>query len=436
MESSRLCERLLLKTIIYRNTFANAGIDSTSTRFSTVTHNDFPYTIAPDNQAWGADELKYQQPFPVTGKLTKMRVKLSGSPGSGKSFTFDIRVGAATPAGTLSVTISDTNTTGTDLVNQLNISSGDLVSIRCVPTNSPTARAVQITMIYETTGQRSIVLGGGDSIPNNSRFYNLAVGGLNTVDIAIVRFRQSVFPTSGTLRNLYVYAWLAPTAGKTIPCTIFKNGSATALTTTIPALGNTASNTSDTVSVSAGDIIYFEGDLQTSAVSGTGISYGYEFVPTTPGESLFLNNNTSNPSTSIVEHSSPAVYAATSTWGTNGTARRVVTDSATISKMYVSIDTAPGASKSFKFDLAVNSVASTLSVTISGSDTSGNDLTHQVVVLAGDELGIISTPTNSPASPGRVRIAMVTVAKAGNSGLRFFDFFEPSGGNSRKGCRV
>lgn len=68
-------------------------------------------------------------------RLSQFRLYLATAPGSGKSRTLDLRNNATSPGPT--ITISDTATTGSDLVNTATISDGDLFDLRSVPTSSP-----------------------------------------------------------------------------------------------------------------------------------------------------------------------------------------------------------------------------------------------------------------------------------------------------------
>ena len=64
---------------------------------------------------------------------------------------------------------------------------------------------------------------------------------------------ETVFPTGGTLKNLYVDLPAAPGAGASRTFTVRKNGVPTALTCTIADPATSCSDTVNTVSFAAGD---------------------------------------------------------------------------------------------------------------------------------------------------------------------------------------
>jgi hypothetical protein len=88
----------------------------------------------------------------VTGfTLTGLQVVLTGSPGSGKSYTLSMRKNGASPGGTPSAAIADAATTGSDGSGSVSIADGDTWSIRSVPAGTPTARAATWALIQTMT---------------------------------------------------------------------------------------------------------------------------------------------------------------------------------------------------------------------------------------------------------------------------------------------
>lgn len=76
----------------------------------------------------------------------------------------------------------------------------------------------------------------------------------------------------------------------------------------------------------------------------------------------------------------------------------VVPCSGTFSNLRVRVGSAPGTNKSFAFTVLKNGVATALTCTISGSNTTASDLTHSFTVAAGDLLYIKIVPTGTPTS--------------------------------------
>lgn len=71
-----------------------------------------------------------------------------------------------------------------------------------------------------------------------------------------------------------------------------------------------------------------------------------------------------------------------------------------ISSLLVNLTVAPGAGKSYTFVLRVNNGNTALTVTISDAATQGWDITHEVAVVGGDQVGIMCTPAGTPAATG------------------------------------
>jgi len=88
-------------------------------------------------------EGEVQQFLPTAGTVSNFYVILNTDPGNGKSYTFVVRKnGADTP---VTCTISDTDTTGSDLTNSVSFAAGDYISIMVTPASRPTARSMRWT---------------------------------------------------------------------------------------------------------------------------------------------------------------------------------------------------------------------------------------------------------------------------------------------------
>ncbi len=85
-------------------------------------------------------------------------------------------------------------------------------------------------------------------------------------------------------------------------------------------------------------------------------------------------------------------------WFTNATneGMDIVPYAGTFSKLRVAVDTAPGAGKSLTFTLRKNGVNQTLTVAISGTNTTGVDTTHTVSFAAGDRVSLGCVPAGTP----------------------------------------
>jgi len=93
------------------------------------------------------NESDAQQIVPVGGSLSRLYVRLNGSPGSGDSYTFTVRRNGADTS--LSCTISGSATDCSDTADSVQLQAGDLIAIAAVPTSSPTGRQMSWTARFE-----------------------------------------------------------------------------------------------------------------------------------------------------------------------------------------------------------------------------------------------------------------------------------------------
>lgn len=83
----------------------------------------------------------------------------------------------------------------------------------------------------------------------------------------------------------------------------------------------------------------------------------------------------------------------------------VITSPGSIKNLRVSIATAPGAGKSHTITLYKNGTSTPLSVTISGTATSGYDTTNEVSVSPGDTISLLVTQSGTPNGSGNATIS-------------------------------
>ena len=89
-----------------------------------------------------------------------------------------------------------------------------------------------------------------------------------------------------------------------------------------------------------------------------------------------------------------------------GTYKRSVSKQGVLTDLKITLDAQPGGGKSYTFVLYQNNNPTSMSVTISGTDTTGEDITHSVQVDNGDILQFVCTPSGTPAA-ARVRNSIV-----------------------------
>lgn len=372
-----------MDSVIIGGVFAN--MSATGTRYAGL--------MGPDDFSWQSSETRVQTPMPTGGTIKELCINLSAAPGAGTSYTFTLRKnGIAT---SLTVTISDTNTQGSDLVNTVSFNAGDEVDIEVVPSGTPTARKATWSIIFSgSTAKESVFLGGGQLAQSSAEKF--APHGYGTDEGASTEFgRQLLITTPGTLKSLYIRLSASPGAGKSRVFTVYKNGVSAGLTCTISDTATSANDTTNTVSVVAGDVILIENNPSGSPTNAYCQS-GLVFEATTDTEFIIAGSSLGALPTSTE-------YAQLSAGEINFNATRTsvaqVSRAMTVKSIYVALNTSPGAGNSYVLTLDNGGTPTSLTTTLSDSETADNFSTDITV----NALDILSTQVTSSGTPTTVR---------------------------------
>lgn len=237
------------------------------------------------------------------------------------------------------------------------------------------------------------VLHGGDPTTNlstSASSYFCLSGGVITLTAAN---RQQVIPTDGTLSDLFVNLSTTPGSGNDYTVTVYLNGSPSDLSVTVNDSETQDSNTSDTADVSAGDIVYVA-VTPTSSPTAAKMSFSCLFSPDTAGETIMMGRSTSQFSGTNY-HS----FVGDS-WDNNlvNHGKIIFPTDGTLKKLYAQVSPAPGAGNSDNFTVYQNDGAIDLTLTISGTDTTGSNTSDTVDISAGDTIYLYTTETGSTTS--------------------------------------
>lgn len=357
------------------------------------------------------------------GNVLSIAVKLSGAPGAGTSYRFQLSVNSVAST-VIDLTISDTNTVGLD-VGVVALAAGDLVTIAVTPTGTPTSVNAEYWIEFDPTTANAYCYPAGYPLSlctSASTWYGPLFG--NHVPATSQSFlTRALSPFAGTITAFRASIQTAPGAGTSWAVTIIRNGTPEATSViTIANAATTGSVTGLTIAVSAAD--YLEVSLApTGAVTSTrGVTFCATFAPTTTGLFALYGNTTTSPN------------AASVTYGTLGARRSVLFDATetnvsvrapaalAIKATAAMLLVAPGAGKSraftFRNDPAGGGspVSKTNTVTISDANTSATDSAHTDTIAAGDLIDVITTPTGSPAVSAGVLWAVGAQTIAAGSG--------------------
>ncbi len=332
--------------------------------------------------AWGTTENAVTGVIPTGGTLTNFKVGVKTAPGSTKTWTFTIRVGNPPSDSALSVTITNSNTLSALDTDTVAVTAGQLVSLSAVSTAGSTAAgAVYWTVEFKPTVQgETILLTNATASATSGTFYIVPIG----CKIDATEFEgESLFPCAGTLKNLYVNLSAAPNGGNSRIYTVRQNETTdTALGVTITGSATTGNDTSDTVSVSAGDRITIKNTFGGTPLTGIP-SIGMVFLPSTSGN--FITCATSDDATSSAQVEYEHLACGDSTLTTTENEQYNLARACTAKALYVNLSTGSGSGNTWTFSLRQNTGTPSPTITVSITNgTSGN--TSQDVAIANDDV--------------------------------------------------
>lgn len=318
-------------------------------------------------------ESNIVQIAPSAGTVQKLRVQLDAAPGSGKSYVITFRKELADTS--ITCTVSNLETSCSDIVNTSAIVAGDRVSVQITPSGTPAAARVSFILEFvPTTTGETVLMGASNGALASGTIYGAFTGALASASEAAV---YVVIPTGGTLKNLYTRLSAAPGTDNTRIFTVRKNGVDTSLTKTFGATDSgVLSDTVNTVTVAAGDLITLQKTETGTPASALG-AWGVTFVPTTSGDFVIPALTTASVSASAVNYIGLAGNSTIS--ATETVVQTLGWSDYTLQAAYVKLGAAPGASKSFDTALRENAgnPSNTFAVNISGSSATTGSLTGQ-----------------------------------------------------------
>jgi len=343
---------------------------------------------------WRATEDCYKL-VSTNGVIKNLRFKLSGAPGAGKKYTFTLMLNGAPTA--LTLEIADAATTGNDMVHEIVVTGGDYVSLRCVPTGTPTAVMATWTSMFEgDTPNESLILGGThDPFSSADIQYGQVMGAYTFYTSTEDNFRQ-VVPTAGTIKNFYVKLNIDPgTAPDAYRLTLRKNGISQVLTVTITADATTGNDLVNSFAVVPGDILTMMVEPLNGPSATPFAHWGMTFVADIDGESIVLGGSYYPLDDTATEY-----YWLTSRenffWDPDETIRYQLGQVCTIKKLHILLDTSPGAGKKYDFTIRIGAADSNVVATISDVATTGSSGPLIDTVALDDYVDLQVVPTNTP----------------------------------------
>ncbi len=353
-------------------------------------------------------------PCPVAGTFKNLVIhKISvADPGF---LVYALRVNRSTSA--LSVRFTGTQTAQRNISRSVHVNAGDKVSLYVargdVANASQDFKNTFLTVEFEPDTPNDNFYGWAmrddTSLSTTATEWNGIFTGSPDADAAITSgdIAQSIIACPGSLKVLSVVLSVAPGVGKSRTFTMYRNGSIEASTAiTISGTNTTGSVTlGSPIALSAGDRVWLE-MVPIGTPAATKMSFGIKYTVTNLGQCQWTSCVLSVMGTTNARYEQlNGATVVGDAW--NGVATRdgnqvylPVTSPITFSGMEVRLSGAPGATKTYKFEIEKNDTTTspTVDVTISDPNTTGNSASDSLDAVDGDYVWMKMTPTGTPTA--------------------------------------
>lgn len=346
--------------------------------------------LSAGGNSWSATEAAVAQPMPFDAVISVTRVCLSGASGTG-SRAFTIRKNAVDTTVTTTITNA---TCSADTTNSVSVSAGDRVSLKQVTTGTlNSVRIMWAIKIKATNIQEFPILMTGFSQvgAGGTRYHDLQgnSGGQFTE-----QYTEYIFPTAGTVDRMFVQTDVNSVTS-TFVTTLRKNNADTALTASVAAGASTASDTSNSVAVVAGDIATIK--FVNNGSASTRGNVGMRFRPTIDGESIATYNSNSNLAQATTQYST-AMGGGIALDSTEANIKQLVL-AGTIKKLRgKTYSNLGGVGQTMITKLRKNAVDTLLSCTIDTGSAACSDSSNEIAVVDDDMINFIYTSSATAGS--------------------------------------
>lgn len=386
------------------------------------------YSCISGGYNWDSDAADVAMAVSSAGKIKGLRVKLSGSPGAGKSFVFTLyRYTSGSWGDTgLTCTISDAETSGSDIINEVTVSPGDLLCLKCAPTNSPATRfASWSTMFSGDIANESLILSQLIALSGATQYGRIG----RFASGATENNERSVCPTNGIIKNLYVQMEFDPGTAPDAYRFTLRIGNAgngyvltdTALTCTITADDKTANDTANDITVAAGDILTIRCEpLNTPAISTIFAAIGMTFVADIDGESLLFGGTDDTLSSADTEYNYlvPSFGSTGEDWISTESQRYQLAQECTLKKLHILLQDSPLAGNKYTFTLRKGQADGNIVVEIADTATTGDSGALEDAVADGEYVDLKVVPFSSPSPRDAYWGLVVVVVEASAVGVK------------------
>ena len=358
---------------------------------------------------YSSGEADSSTPFPAAGIITNIVAHLDTLPAAGTTKIFTIMNGTSSTG--IVFTFDDSHLFATS-AGPVTIAAGDRLWISYTFTGTPGVTGL-FSLSYVWNGVSNVYVGGNQTIGSVTRFFQPFAPATGNSTTAGTDYQAPV-AAPGIITGYYVTMPASVGSSGSYKWSIVKNGvvqdGSSGTPDTRLTLANSTSrvsgNTSFSLSVAAGDLIYAQVEL-VSAPSSKSFCWGMAFTPTNGGESNLMWPLPSVPATagaSAFNGPTLDLLGWSNETGVSGR-QAFVADRFKVTSMQVWLNTAPGATKSRTFVNRLNGANGNSSIVISGTNTQGADTSSQTSYTAQDQICFqesanANTPTASIGGVG------------------------------------
>lgn len=362
-----------------------------STAPSKTATNNGSIVMSNDSKGWlvGLDEV----PCPGAATVSQFKVNITNTPGTSKQYVFDVTKNGSTTG--LTVTLSGTTISASDLTNSFTYSAGDTIGIKSTPTGTPAATGnINWSVLIQTTDGTQHIFGSVSATSTTTKYRNLMSEDSWQGSAALADCPMCI---GGTFSNLYVTDTNPGVLGDSHTYTLFVANSASVITCTINSPHTSGSDTTHTRAVSEGAIVCLEG------VNGGTVdmnpSWGICFTPNRRGLSIIMHGGDGNPSNSATNYLEPSAGGNLTVSATEANVQRLMDYFAVFYFRCYKV-TAPGSGKTYTFTVRRNGVDTSLTVPMTGTSGSFQNIGvgKLVVFMPGDLMSVSSVPSSTPTA--------------------------------------
>lgn len=388
----------------------------------------------------GQSEEESSNRVPINCVIGGLRISLNAVLSGSQTYTLTLRKNGVDTL--LKVRLIAGQQSGSNNSVNVNFLQGDSISFKITTSSAGLSRTIYYNclasateiLIFGTTATDSdgFRRGGGAWINIQGKLTRSSDNGTGTPQNSFYSEASTTMPIGGRFRNFYIEYDRPDT--RTWTFNFYKNLSPTSITAGLPIGDTLTSDLINTATFVTGDTLAIRG-----ATTGTGtlvlfaVKISFSFLPDNLNEFPNLSKNFDDPGASDFYHPVQGGVATLSPANAH-----LMLQPMRLYDPIFEVDTAPGPGQSITATLRINSITTSFALTI--SDTAISSTSADTITISCNDL-VDWKVQDTAGAADVVNFRISTAAKwLGSASCPspfrrgLFDFFEPSGGNTRELC--